>query len=117
MLPSRSHIADKPFMSVQEAVEPHFSTTKIPGESNRKAVLYKGDCPSWNSSRRRTKQPVFAVIFSRRIPFIWCILLYIRCINLPWRRSAGREASGKAATNYWRHVPDLHNPVTTTSHH
>lgn len=28
-------------------------------------------------------------------------------MNLPRRRSAGREASGKAAANYWRHVPDL----------
>lgn len=94
-------------MSIREAAEPHFSTTVIPGEPDRKAVLYKGDCPSWNSSRKRIKQPVSAVIFLRRIPFIGCILLYIRCINLPQRRSAGREASGKAATNYWRHVPDL----------
>lgn len=98
-------------MSAREAAEPHFSTTEIPGEPNRKAVLYKGDCPSWNSSRRRIKQPVFAVIFLRRIPLIRCILLYIRCVNLPRRRSAGREASGKAATNYWRHVPDLEENI------
>lgn len=76
------------FTLVQEAAKLRFRTKEIPGEPNRKAVLYKGDCPFWNSSRRRIKQPVFAVIFLRRIPFIRCILLYIRCINLSGMRSA-----------------------------
>lgn len=75
------------FTLVQEVVKLHFRTKEIPGELNRKAVLYRGDCPSWNSSRRRIKQPVFAVIFLRRIPLIGCILLYIRCINLSGIRS------------------------------
>lgn len=51
------------FTLVQEAAKLRFRTKEIPGEPHRKAVLYKGDCPSWNSSRRRIKQPVFAVIF------------------------------------------------------